>query len=203
MIKKIYELDPLQYPPIYFGNEDHCFYYRFSVVDRITGGNKDVLYRTLDTGLVGSPETVVQKIKQLESISINHVLLQFTPTLRELQKVKKVLNVFRKIDLNQAVIAFIGAILPKGHPVDLVYNFGIRHLFGAPKLPANPKPRRFACFVAALLLVGSTSSFQYDMQVLRFILGGFLSAVGVVVTFTNWCLASWMYGLIFSRQKAA
>lgn len=67
-------------------------------VEQITGGNKDVIDRTLDTGLVASPETAVQKIKQLESIGINHVLLQLTPTLRELQKVKKVLDVLRKID---------------------------------------------------------------------------------------------------------
>ncbi|KKK51957.1 hypothetical protein LCGC14_3109730, partial [marine sediment metagenome] len=67
-------------------------------VDQITGGSKDVLDRTLDTGLAGSPETVAQKIKQLESIGINHVLLQLTPALTELQNVKKVLDVLRKID---------------------------------------------------------------------------------------------------------
>ena len=39
-------------------------------VERITGGNKDVLDRTLDTGLIGSPETVAQRIKQLERIGI-------------------------------------------------------------------------------------------------------------------------------------
>lgn len=67
-------------------------------VEQITGGSKNVLDRTLDTGLVGSPETVAQKIKKLESIGINHVLLQLTPTLSELQNVKKVLDVLRKID---------------------------------------------------------------------------------------------------------
>lgn len=101
-----------------------------------------------------------------------------------------------------AVVALIGAILPSGHPVDLLYNFGVRHLFGAPPLPPNPKPRRFACFVATLLLIGSALSFQYGLPVLAFVLGGFLSAVGVVVTLTNWCLASWMYGLIFGHPKA-
>lgn len=70
-------------------------------VDQKTGGRKDLLDRILDTGLVGSRETVVQKIKQLESIGINHVLLQLTPTLIELQEVKKVLNVLRKNDLNR------------------------------------------------------------------------------------------------------
>jgi len=67
-------------------------------VEQITGGSKGVLDRTLDTGLVGSPETIAQKIKQLESIGINHVLLQLTPTLRELPEVKKFLDVLGKIN---------------------------------------------------------------------------------------------------------
>lgn len=66
-------------------------------VEQITGGSKGVLDRTLDTGLVGSPETIAQKIKQLESIGISHILLQLTPTLRELQEVKKFLDILGKI----------------------------------------------------------------------------------------------------------
>ncbi len=63
---------------------------------RLTGGRKNVLDRTLDTGLIGSPETVAEKIRQLESIGIDHVLLQLTPTLKELQYVKDVLDILRK-----------------------------------------------------------------------------------------------------------
>jgi hypothetical protein len=100
-----------------------------------------------------------------------------------------------------AVVALIGAVLPSGHPFDLLYNFGVRHLFGAPPLPPNPKARRFACVIATPLLIGSALSFQYGLPVLAFSLGGFLSAVGVVNTITNWCLASWMYGLIFGRPR--
>ncbi len=80
-----------------------------------------------------------------------------------------------------AVVALIGAALPSGHPVDLGYNLVIRHLFGARRLPPNPGPRRFACFVAALFLTGSALAFQYSLPVLGFALGGFLCAVGVVV----------------------
>lgn len=71
-----------------------------NIVEQVTGGRKNTLDHTLDTGLVGSHETVAQKIKKLESIGINHVLLQLTPTLTELQNVKKVLNVLKKIDSN-------------------------------------------------------------------------------------------------------
>jgi hypothetical protein len=100
------------------------------------------------------------------------------------------------------VVAIIAAILPRGHPIDLICNFGVRYLFGAPALPPNPKPRRFAGVVTTLLLIGSALSFQYGLPVLGFVLGGSLSAVLLVNTLTNWCLASWMYGLIFSRPKA-
>ncbi len=102
-----------------------------------------------------------------------------------------------------AVGAIIGAILPRGHPVDFLYNFGVRYLFGAPPLPPNPKPRRFACVVTTLFLIGSALSFQYGLPVLAFVLGGSLSVVLLINTLTNWCLAGWMYGLIFSRPKAA
>ena len=61
-------------------------------VEQITGGSKDLLESTLNTGWIGSPETVAQKIKQLESIGINHALLQLSPTLRELQQVERILH---------------------------------------------------------------------------------------------------------------
>lgn len=62
----------------------------------LTKGDKSVLNRTLDTGLVGSPETVAQKIRELEKIGMNHVLLQPTHTLTELRNVKKILDHLRK-----------------------------------------------------------------------------------------------------------
>ena len=60
---------------------------------RITGGRKNVLDRTLDTGLIGSPETVAEKIEQFEESGIDHILLQLTPSLRELENVEKLLKI--------------------------------------------------------------------------------------------------------------
>lgn len=51
-----------------------------------TKWNKALLDRTLDTGLVGSPETVTQKIKELEGVGVDHLLLQLSPTLPELDR---------------------------------------------------------------------------------------------------------------------
>src|SRR5690348_1325033 len=52
------------------------------------------------------------------------------------------------------VLGYWGALLPY-HPADLVYQGVLRPLFHAPDLGADPIPRRFACGMAAtLLLVG-------------------------------------------------
>jgi FMNH2-dependent dimethyl sulfone monooxygenase len=55
-------------------------------------GDKKRLERVLDTGLIGSPETVVQKIKSLENLGINHILLKLSPTLKELKQIKRIID---------------------------------------------------------------------------------------------------------------
>ncbi len=64
-------------------------------VERLTGGDRKVLDRTLDTGLVGSPRTVVQKVRALEEVGIDHVLFQLTSTEGELDRLKEVLFLLR------------------------------------------------------------------------------------------------------------
>jgi FMNH2-dependent dimethyl sulfone monooxygenase len=64
-------------------------------LESIAGSRRNVLDRTLDTGLVGSPETVAQKIEQLKEVGMDHVLLQLTPTLAEMSYVKKVLEILK------------------------------------------------------------------------------------------------------------
>ena len=95
-----------------------------------------------------------------------------------------------------AGVATLGTLFASGHPVDAVYNYGVRHLFKANALPGNPAPRRFACFVAALLLTGSGLGFLFEVPLVGIVLGGALTAVLALNTFTNWCLGSWMYRLL-------
>lgn len=66
-------------------------------MEHTTDGKKNILDNTLKTGLVGSPENVAKKIKRLEGLGINHVLLQLTPTLKELPNVKRVLDILKNI----------------------------------------------------------------------------------------------------------
>lgn len=103
---------------------------------------------------------------------------------------------------SMALVAFSGAVLPSGMLIDLVYNLGVRHLFGAPPLPPTPKPRQFSYLLSTVLLAGSALSFYYGLPVLGFILGGMVVIGATILTTTLWCLGSWWYRLIFGRVAA-
>ncbi len=102
---------------------------------------------------------------------------------------------------SMAVVALIGATLPSGMPLDLVYNVGVRHLLDTPRLPPTPKPRQFSYFLSACLLTASALSFKGNMPALGLIFGGVVVIGGSVLTTTLWCLGSWVYGKVF-RQSA-
>ena len=55
--------------------------------------------------------------------------------------------------------AALGFLLP-GHPFDVLYNLGFRHVTAAPRLPKYPIQRRFACLMATVMLFGAALAFQ-------------------------------------------
>lgn len=99
-----------------------------------------------------------------------------------------------------AITAALGTLLPS-HPFDYVYNLGVRRLTGTPPLPPNGAPRRFACGMATLWLVGTGAAFAADLAVLGYVLGGILTAVAALVGTTHFCIPSLVYGLIFGRPQ--
>ena len=100
-----------------------------------------------------------------------------------------------------APFALLGALLP-GHPFDVLYNHGIRHLTQGPPLPRYRLPRRFACMFATVLLIAAASSFQFGHRVLGLGLGWFLVGAAFVNVSTGFCIASFVYGRIFGRPTA-
>jgi hypothetical protein len=98
-----------------------------------------------------------------------------------------------------ALVTLSGVLFPRGMVLDLVYNLGIRHLFGAPALPPTPTPRRFSYGISTVWLVGSAVSYQYGLPVLGFVLGATVAIGGTILTITLWCLGSWIYRLFFRR----
>lgn len=95
-----------------------------------------------------------------------------------------------------ALIALTGAILPRGMFIDLIYNFGIRHLFQAKALPSTPTPRRFSYFFSTILLSGSALSFQNDARAAGYVLGGAVALGGATLAVTLWCVGSWTYKMV-------
>lgn len=101
-----------------------------------------------------------------------------------------------------ALAGLSGVLLPRAMVVDLVYNHGVRHLFGAPPLPPTPMPRRFSYGISTVLLGASALSFQFGIPWLGFLFGGAVCLAGTVLTTTLWCLGSWLFRRMFSGRSA-
>ena len=97
-------------------------------------------------------------------------------------------------------IAALGGIF-RSHPFEIVYNHGIRHVLGIRRLPPAGAPRRFACGVAAVWLIATSWAFYSDALVLGQVLGFSLAAAAGVPTFSDFCIPSFVYGLIFGKPK--
>ena len=98
--------------------------------------------------------------------------------------------------------AALGMILP-WHPFDTIYNFGIRHLIGTELLPRAKAPRKFACFVATVWLIATSWAFYSGAITIGYVLGGSLVVAAAVPTFTDFCIPSFFYGLMFGKPRAS
>ncbi len=94
--------------------------------------------------------------------------------------------------------AALGAILP-GHPFDVFYTYGLRHLFGTPPLPRYPIRRRFACFVATIMLVAAAWGFQTGVPMLGYVVGWSLVAAAFVNVSTGFCIPSFIVRIFFGK----
>lgn len=88
-----------------------------------------------------------------------------------------------------AGIAIVGGFSPR-HPLDLVWNHGVRYVVRAPALPPNPPRRRHAFKLASGWLLVVAGLFAADLAAPAFVLGGLLIAACATVTLTNLCLPS-------------
>ncbi|MCI0691881.1 DUF4395 domain-containing protein [candidate division KSB1 bacterium] len=94
--------------------------------------------------------------------------------------------------------AALGAVLP-GHPFEVIYNFGLRHLFKTAAIPRYHFPRRFACLLATTMLVASAWVFQAGLPAAGYALGGLLVVAAFVNVSVGFCIPSFIYGLIFGK----
>lgn len=94
--------------------------------------------------------------------------------------------------------AALGAIL-RGHPFDVLYNYGLRHLLGTPALPRYGVRRRFACAVATIMTIAAAWSFQAGMPMAGYIVGWSLVAAAFVNVSTGFCIPSFIVRIFFGK----
>jgi len=97
-----------------------------------------------------------------------------------------------------APFAALGAILP-GHPFDVLYNYGLRHLTGAPALPRYGARRRLACAFATTLIVIAAWGLQAGMTMAGQIAGWALVAGTFVNVSTGLCGPALIVRIFFGK----
>jgi hypothetical protein len=88
------------------------------------------------------------------------------------------------------------------HPFDYIWNHAVRHAFGAPRLPPNPRRRRHAFKLATAWLLAVAVLFAAGAGTAALVLGGVLVAVCGLVTVTNFCIPSTLLAWWEARRPA-
>ena len=97
-----------------------------------------------------------------------------------------------------APFSALGAILP-GHPFDVLYNYGLRHLLGTPGLPRYGVRRRFACALATIMVSAAAWGFQAGVPMAGYVVGWSLVAAAFVNVSTGFCIPSFMVRIFFGK----
>ena len=79
------------------------------------------------------------------------------------------------------------------HPFDQIFNRVIRHALGAPPLPSNPAPRRFAMALASAWSAAAGVLLAAGFTTAGVLAGGLLALAGAIVATTHFCLGSWLW----------
>jgi hypothetical protein len=90
-----------------------------------------------------------------------------------------------------APFAALGAIF-RGHPFDVLYNYGLRHLSGGPALPRYGMWRRLSCALATMMLIAAAWSFQAGTATIGYLAGCLMVASASVNVSTGFCIGSFL-----------
>jgi hypothetical protein len=97
------------------------------------------------------------------------------------------------------VVAFF-AMLPPYHPIDYLYNYGVRQVLHKPKLPPRTSQGRFACGIATIWLGAIIVLLGEGLHVYAYVAGGVLLIVATLVSTLDICIPSILYNFLFTRH---
>lgn len=104
-----------------------------------------------------------------------------------------------KIMAVAVAIAFLGSF-PPYHPLDYLYNYGVRFLFGKPRIPPRSNQGRFACAIATVMNGGIISLFYYGQNLWAYAVGAILISSAVLVSTMDICIPSIIYNYLFKKK---
>lgn len=119
--------------------------------------------------------------------------LRFTPTVCSLLTLAGLWLQLPALLLAVAALGIWAFFAPAAHPMDLLYNHAVRHLFGAVALPANPLQRRLACLAAGVMNAAAGLLLMGGMPTAAWVVGGMLLVLQVIVITTHFCTLSYLY----------
>jgi hypothetical protein len=79
------------------------------------------------------------------------------------------------------------------HPLDALFNNGVRHVFSLPRLPSNPPPRRFAMAMAAIWSAATGLLFHKGLDTAGMVAGGLMIMAALTVATTQFCFGAWVW----------
>ncbi len=119
--------------------------------------------------------------------------LRFTPTVCALIALYGLVTQQPWILFTVAGLGIWAFLMPASHPMDALYNYLVRPLFGAARIPPNPMQRRLACLSAAMMNILAGSLFLLGLPTAAYLVGGCLLVLQAIVIATHFCMLSWMY----------
>lgn len=85
-------------------------------------------------------------------------------------------------------------------PVDVVYRGVVQPLFHVPDLGPDPAPRRFACGMAATLLLVGALGWAAGLTVVGQVFVGMTAASLLALVVADFCSGSFVYWLVVRRR---
>ncbi|HIB66349.1 MAG TPA: DUF4395 family protein [Phycisphaerales bacterium] len=137
----------------------------------------------------GYKDFTPQQLKQLDWG------LRFTPIVCSALTAYGLYTERPEILLTVSVLGIWAFFAPAAHPMDLIYNHVVRHLFQAVALPPNPFQRRLACFAAGVMNATAAALFITGAPEIAKVVGGVLLALQAIVITTHFCALSWIYDI--------
>lgn len=122
--------------------------------------------------------------------------LRFTPAVCSLLTALGLYFQLPGLLFTVAALGVWAFFFPGAHPMDLLYNHGVRRWFGAVPLPPNPFQRRLACLAAGLMNTLAGVLFLTGLAGAAVVVGVMLLALQAIVIFTHFCTLSWFYELL-------